>query len=115
MRNLNFVVFYCIVFVVFGLIIGVFFGEEVEQMSVDEMRPVNPNVPDQRAWWQKAWDSITGFFAPIFNALQFLWRAITMDIPGLPMPIRALIVTPLHVGMGYVILTHIPGIGGKGG
>lgn len=113
-RNLNFVVFYCIVFVVFGLIIGAFFGESTEQMSVDDIRPVNPNVPDQRSAWRRAWDGLVGIVATIWNALMFLFRALTMDIPGLPWYLRMLIISPLHVGMGYVILTHMPKIGGSG-
>lgn len=117
MRNLNFVVFYSMVFVIFGLVIGAFYGEEVETMNVDELRSMNDEEIDQAPWYSSV-DAFFGAASDVFGGfidwLSFLWRAISLDIPGLPWYLRALIVTPLHIGMGYLILTHIPMVGGSG-
>ena len=106
MRNLNFVVFYTFVFIVFGLVISVFYGDDVEGMSVDELRSIDDEPTTFLGF-------LGGIGETVIQWLGFLFRALTLDIPGIPWYLRGLIVTPLHVGIGYIIINHIPFIGGS--
>jgi len=114
MEKIDFVIFIIIYIMVIGLVSSFMnpdmysFGEEDyligEQFAEDKTQ-------DSDDWWQGLVNFVVGTINAIATIAMFLWSGFTLNIPGIPLVIKALLCSPIYGGLAYLIATYMRGGG----
>ena len=116
MEKLDFVILYVIMMLVFGLGSTIFFPESYGFGGDDDFVDVHADDYKRHNTHQSLWDAIISTISGIINFVSmvgtFLFNMLTFGLINIvPAEVALVITVPMHIGMGYVILTVFRGGG----
>lgn len=110
MNRLDFIIFLVIYMTVVGLVCAMFGAGTFSQ-------PFQSQESELKEYGQKdpsIWDTIFGGLTAIADALSFFFKFIVsiliFDVPGVPLILRGIMVTPIYVVSFILLADYIRGI-----
>lgn len=118
-NDTNFVIFLIIYMMVIGIVSSVFnpamysFGTDdyIEAGQFQEKADdfTDPDEPENEPFWQPIADFFAGTFTVVGSIFMFLWAGFTLNIPSVPIVIRALMCSPIWGGLAWILAKYIRG------
>lgn len=112
--HLDFIVFYMVVMLVFGVVSTVFYPEQYSfgredyaGFDAEDMK----NKDEDKNIFDAMVNAIKDLWSGLTGVLTFLWACLSFNVPFVPLLVRVFLTIPLQVGMVYVIISVLRGSG----
>jgi hypothetical protein len=113
LTKIDFILFLCVYMSVIGIVTVIFSPSSAVsapfESEVSSVKLMNEENADEN-WWDGIVDAVTAFADAVGWFIGFIGGALTLNIPGVPLYIRAIFVSPIIVVVGILIADYIRGI-----